>query len=203
MLVATPIGITIDYFLFTLKNPNEFSVNSGFGKITIFNPTTNLFTKNNIYQNDELGFQVSKPNDNWKIRPASDTFDEEKLNSLRSIGYQDGIFLDINENRRFLITVFKVKQEDFNLSQYVEEQIQQMNLQREVNVSIKQISPTNNWAIFAMDLGSNTDHSHGEQILFFKNNKLYMLQYSGNSPNNLSQAEKSEINFIMDSFEVI
>jgi chaperone required for assembly of F1-ATPase len=44
---------------------------------------------------------------------------------------------------------------------------------------------------------------YGEKVLFLKDKKLYILQYSNQSPDNLDRKQKSEYLPIIDSFEVI
>jgi len=202
LLIATPIGLTIDYLL-AMPEKNEKEIMSGFGKITIFDPKKpNPLDSSEIYQNDNLKFQVSKPKNLWEIHAASEYFDKEKLNSLKSIGYLDGIYVEKKENKQFLITVFRV-QEDFKLKNYINEQIQKMKLQTKVEVPIKKISESNDWAIFSLDTKTNGKYSYGEQLLFLKEGQLYTLQYTGHPPKTLTESEKSDILFIMNSFEVI
>jgi hypothetical protein len=75
-------------------------------------------------------------------------------------------------------------------------------MQTEVEVPIKQISLEKNWAIFAMKIpGENWNY--GEQILFLKDGKLFMLQYSGPSPDRTSNEKKLEYLTIIDSFHAL
>lgn len=203
MLATTSVGLALDYLISSSEKTSGISIMSGFGEITVLDPKqTNLFGKN-TYQDNTMTFQISKPDNVWELRPASEEFSDDKLNLLKSKGYLDGIYVEKQKNKRFLITVFEIKQENFQLKDYVETQIQQMKQISDVTVPIKQISSSNDWAIFSMNLGNKGEYSYGEQILFHNQGKLYMLQYSGNSPENLSDEEKSDFNFIMNSFEVI
>jgi hypothetical protein len=77
-----------------------------------------------------------------------------------------------------------------------------MGAQTNVNVPIKQISDSNEWAIFAMEIPTEK-WNYGEQVLFLKEKKLFMLQYTGQNPDNLSYDTKSEYLSIIDSFELI
>lgn len=207
MLVATPMGFTAIYLVESESDVETTSIMSSFGKITIFDPkqTTSLFLNESvIYQDNYLEFQISKPDDTWEIHAAYDDLLSEELVYLKSKGYLDGIYLEKQHDRRFLITVFDVQKEDFKLDDYVENQILQMTLKEDVKIPLKQISQSNDWAIFAIDKqGVNFESKHGEQMLFLKNNLLYMLQYSGNSPENLTELEKSDFRLILDSFEVL
>lgn len=207
MLVATPMGFTAIYLVESESDVETTSIMSSFGKITIFDPkqTAPLFLNESvIYQDNDLGFQISKPDDTWEIHAAYDDLLSEELVYLKSKGYLDGIYLEKQHDRRFLITVFDVQKEDFKLDDYVENQILQMTLKEDVKIPLKQISQSNDWAIFAIDKqGVNFESKYGEQMLFLKNNLLYMLQYSGNSPENLTELEKSDFRLILDSFEVL
>jgi hypothetical protein len=95
-----------------------------------------------------------------------------------------------------------VSSQDFALEPYIDSQISQLQSQIDVNVPIKQISDSQEWAIFAMEIPTE-NWNYGEQVLFLKDNRLFMLQYSGQNPNNLTIEKKSEYLSIIDSFEVI
>ena len=77
------------------------------------------------------------------------------------------------------------------------------NSKENIKVPIRQISKSNDWAIFSFDRETNTENGYAEQLLFLKDNRLYMLQYSGKSPDNLTESEKSDYNSILNSFEVL
>lgn len=176
---------------------------SGFGEITLFNPEkVNLFSTN-IYQDIQLGFQVSKPSNDWTIHSASDDMDTFEISSLKSKGYLGGIYLEKEHDKKILITVFDIQKENFQLNEYIENQITIMNSKQNSKIIINQVSKLNDWAIFSADMGTTDENRYGEQLLYFFDGKFYMLQYSGNSPENLSSLEKSNYKLIMNSFEVI
>ena len=62
-----------------------------------------------------------------------------------------------------------------------------------IQLSFEQVSAENNWAIFAVE---TSDNQYGEQLLFLKENRLYMLQYSGDSPQTLTLEQKNDFRFI-------
>lgn len=174
---------------------------SGFGQIQLNNPEKiNLFSTN-IYQDSNLGFQISKPNDDWEIHSTLDEINSDELKSLRSKGFLDGVYVEQNHDRKFMLTVFDIQKENFSLHEYVDNQIVMMESQKNVVIPFEQVSPTNDWAIFAMETSDNKQY--GEQLLFLKDNRLYMLQYSGDSPGSINSEQKNDFQFIMDSFEVI
>ena len=175
---------------------------SGFGDINLFNPEkVNLFSTN-IYQDTQLGFQVSKPNNDWEIHSVLDELNSDELNSLKAKGFLDGVYVEQNHNRKFMITVFDIPKENFSLHEFVDQQIAQMESQKGIVIPFEQVSPENDWALFAVE-SSNENKQYDEQLLFLKEDRLYMLQYSGESPQVLNSDQKKDFQSIMDSFEVI
>ena len=180
---------------------NSKIIMSGFGEITLNNPEILNTSSANIYQDTELGFQISKPNAYWEINSALDEISVDELNSLKTKGFLDGVYIEQNHDKRFMLTVFDIKKENFSLNEYIESQISAMNSQKKLTVSSEQVSPENDWAMFAVELPEN--NGYGEQLMFLKENRLYMLQYFGEHPENLNSDKKKDFQFIMESFEVI
>ncbi len=175
---------------------------TGFGEINLFNPQpVNLFSTN-VYQDTQLGFQISKPNNDWEIHSTIDDLSSVELTSLQTKGFVDGIYLEKNHDKRFMLTIFDIQKDEFALHEFVDQQISLMKSQKNVTVPFEQISPENDWALFAVE-SSDNEMPYGEQLLFLKDNRLYMLQYSGESPQDLDSDRKNDFKFIMDSFEVI
>ncbi len=208
MLVATTVWIVFDEYIDLSKYETKptldsTSVDSGFGKITLFNPGQSDALSNNIYQNKNLGFQILKPNNSWNIRSMSDESNGENIPALKAKGFLDGIYLNQNNNTRFMITVFDINQKSFNLSNYIDTQINLMKDKLDVDIPIKQVSSSNDWAIFGIEIHSKKQDDYGEQLLYLKNNRLYMLQYSGPSPSEIDLKIKSEYRSIIDSFELL
>ena len=77
-----------------------------------------------------------------------------------------------------------------------------MESQKYAIIPFEQISPENDWALFTVEI-SDDNELYEEQLLFLKENRLYMLQYFGEPPQALSSDQKKDFQFIMDSFEVI
>lgn len=203
MLAVSAIWFPI-YFLNIFENSSEISTRSSFGDITLFDPKQiSLVNKNNMYQNNDLSFQISKPNNIWEIHSASDEFSIFEMSSLKSKGYLGGVYLEKEHDKKFLITVFNIQKENFQLNEYIESQIILMDSKLKSKIMINQVSRSNDWAIFSVDMGTTDENRYGEQLLYFNDGKFYMLQYSGNSPDNLSALERSNYQLIMDSFEVI
>lgn len=174
---------------------------SGFGEITLFDPQkVDLFSVN-VYQDSQLGFQISKPNDIWEIHSVLDDLNSDELVSLKTKGFLDGVYVEQNHDRRFMVTVFDIQQENFSLHGYIDNQIALMESKNAI-IPFEQVSPQNDWALFAVEISDSTNQ-YGEQMLFLKDNRLYMLQYSGTSPQSLNSDQKDDFKQIMDSFEVI
>ena len=177
---------------------------TSFGEITIFDPNQiHFFNENTFYQNNDLSFQIFKPDDSWEIHQAQDDFTVDEMASLKSKGYLGGIYLEKQHDTRFLITVFKIEKEEFMLKDYLEKQIILMDGKSNVKITQNQVSKSNDWAVFSMDMGATVENRYGEQLLFFKGDKLYMLHYSGNAPENISTSDKHDFYSIFDSFEVL
>lgn len=175
---------------------------SGFGDINLFNPEkVNLFSTN-TYQDTELGFQISKPNNNWEIHSALDELSSDDLALLQTKGFLDGLYVEQNHDKQFMITVFDIQKEKLTLHEFVDQQISLIESQKNITISFEQVSPDNDWALFAFE-SSNENKQYDEQLLFLKEDRLYMLQYSGESPQVLSSDQKNDFKLIMDSFEVI
>lgn len=204
VLVVGPIGLMINYLIIP-ESSTTTPIMSSFGEILIFDPKQSslFFDEGILYQDDSLAFQISKPNDMWKIHTASDDFLAEELVFLKSKEYVDGIYLEKQHNKRFLITIFDMQTKDFQLKDFIKNRILLNNIKSDVKIPIKQISQSNDWAIFSMGMGENVKNRSGEQMLFLKDNRLYMLQYSGDASDDLTDVEKSDLRLILDSFEVL
>ena len=173
---------------------------SGFGEITLFNPEqVNLFSTD-IYQDTSLGYQVSKPNGDWQIHSVLDEINSDELTLLQTKGFLDGVYVEQDHNKRFIITVFDIQTENFSLHEYVDDIIS-LSESQNVEIPFEQVSSEDDWAIFAMS--AIDQNQYGEQLFVVKENRLYMLQYSGDSPQSLSPEQKQDFQYIMESFEVI
>ena len=175
---------------------------TGFGEINLFNPQpANLFSAN-IYQDTQLGFQISKPNNEWEIHSARDELGSAEIASLQAKGFIDGIYVEQNHNKQFMLTIFDIQKDEFDLHEFVDQQIDLMKSKKNITVPFEQVSPENDWALFAVE-SPDDETPYGEQLLFLKDNRLFMLQYSGEAPQTLDVDQKNDFKFIMDSFEVI
>lgn len=175
---------------------------SGFGEITLYNSeSVNLFSTD-YYQDTELGFQVSKPNNTWDIHSILDELNSDELASLKTKGFLDGVYVEKNHDKRFIITIFDIQKDEFSLHEFIDQQISVMESQKDTTIPFKQISSENYWALFAVEYYDESIQ-YSEQLLFLNNDKLYMLQYLGESPQMLNSDQKNYFRFIMDSFEVI
>jgi len=174
---------------------------SGFGDINLFNPQKIGLFSTDVYQDTQLGFQISKPNNDWEIHSVLNDLNSDELDLLKTKGFLDGVYVEQNHNKRFMLTIFDIQQDNFSLHDYVDNQIALIESQN-IEIPFEQVSPQNDWAIFAIQV-INDNEQYGEQLLFLKENKLFILQYSGDSPQILDSDQKKNFQLIMDSFEVI
>ncbi|MGD2106012.1 MAG: hypothetical protein PVH93_00225 [Nitrosopumilaceae archaeon] len=202
MIPATIAVFGYQEYFAVPQGESNLSVKSGFGQITMQYPQEFTDSDGSLFSNTDLGFQVLAPNGNWDAHSVEEVFSPQKLESLKSKGLIHGFYLEEDHKKQFMITVFDVSAQDFALEPYIDSQISQLQSQIDVNVPIKQISDSQEWAIFAMEIPTE-NWNYGEQVLFLKDNRLFMLQYSGQNPNNLTIEKKSEYLSIIDSFEVI
>ncbi len=175
---------------------------SGFGEIKLFNPQKVDLFSTNIYQDTQLGFQISKPNNDWEIHSTTDELSSSELSSLLLKGFVGGIYIEKNHNKQFMLTIFDIQKDEFSLHEFVDQQISLMESQKNITVPFEQVSPDDDWALFAVESSGSTV-PYGEQLLFLKDNRLYMLQYSGESQQTLDSEQINDFKVIMDSFEVI
>ncbi|PIN84028.1 MAG: hypothetical protein COV65_01995, partial [Nitrosopumilales archaeon CG11_big_fil_rev_8_21_14_0_20_33_24] len=80
-IVTSVMGLVIyDLTYFQMHENSSLeavSVKSGFGDITLSNTAQSYSISNDIYQDKDLGFQISTPNDIWQIRSMSDDLNNE------------------------------------------------------------------------------------------------------------------------------
>ncbi|CAD6514465.1 conserved hypothetical protein [metagenome] len=207
-IVSSVMGLAIYDIVYLQTNENPpletTFIKSGFGDFSLSNNVQSFSISNNIYQDKDLGFQILKPNNTWKVIPMSDNMDDESILNLKTKGFIDGIYLTQNNKTHFMIAVFDISQKSsFELANYVDTQIESMKNNPNVEIMLKQVSPSNDWSIFGAHAHSTDVDSYGEQLLYLENNKLYMLQYTGLSPSEMKSEIKSEYLAIIDSFKII
>mgnify|MGYP002265522373 CR=1 FL=1 len=134
-----------------------------------------------------FGLELLRPLILWLIQ-------KKELSSLKTKGFLDGIYIEKNHNKRFMVTIFDIQKDDFSLHEFVDQQISLMESQKDVTVPFEQVSTKNDWALFAVESTDNVI-PYGEQLLFLKDNRLYMLQYSGDSPQTLDSEQKNDFKF--------
>lgn len=207
IIISVMSLVTYDLIYFQTHEKQSLEnaiIKSGFGEITFSNAVQSYSITNDIYQDIDLGFQILKPNNAWKVMPMSDNMDDESMLDLKTKGFLGGIYLEQNNKTHFMIAVFDVSQKSsFELANYVDTQIEAMKNNPNVEITLKQISPSNDWSIFGAHAHSTDVDSYGEQLLYLEDNKLYMLQYTGLSPLEMKTEMKSEYRSILDSFKII
>ena len=201
MLTCVPVWLGLDWYFHMPDQSTGTALMSGFGKITIFDPQVYADT-GDLYTNHELGFQVLKPSSAWEVHSIIEEMGVSELHNLQSRGFIDGMYVEKNHERQFMVAVFDLVVDDFDLESYIESQIGQAASHEKDEVKIKQVSASNDWAIFGIKHDAPQAH-YGEQLLFLKDNRLYMILYYGEPPEELTKDEYFEHNQIMDSFEVV
>ena len=114
MILAIVTGMSGIGILFS-SYPSDSSKNavldteiamSGFGDIKLFNPEKVNLLSTNTYQDKQLGFQISKPNSDWEIHSTLDELSSDELSSLKTKGFLDGVYIEQNHDKKFMLTVF-------------------------------------------------------------------------------------------------
>lgn len=209
LFVASIIGLAVWEIKFNPYSDIKTSasdwveVASGFGTIRMYEQKqTGDFSsiKNDLmYVDDFLGFQISKPNQQWEFDSnIDDILGSQIVSSKKFLG---GMYVKKIDEKAIFIAVFDLAQFDnFDLDAYVQSQKDAI-AKFDSNIIIDEISPQNNWSIFGAEITlQNKTRTYGEQILEIHNNKLYMLQYSGDPPYLMLSQTRDEIRDIMDSF---
>lgn len=208
LIVASVTGLVIWDISFNpyseAKTPTDSTeVKSGFGVIRIYEQKSqNTFSnlKNGLtYVDNSLGFEISRPNEKWEF----DTNIEDVLNSQSKSDkkFLGGMYVKKNDEKPIFIGVFDLTQfKNFDLDAYVQSQKDTID-KFESDITINEISPQNNWSVFGAEITlKNKTRTYGEQIMEIHNDKIYMLQYSGDPPYLMLSQTREEIRSIMDSF---
>lgn len=180
-------------------------VRSGFGKIRLyeqkqmesFSSVQNQLT----YVDNSLGFQISRPNDNWQFDTnIEDVLESQTISNKKFLG---GMYVKKNNEKLFFVAVFDLTQFDnFVLDDYVISQKNAISQKFDSKIMADDISTDDKWSIFGAEITlQNKTRVYGEQILEIHDNKLYMLQYSGLPPYLTLPQTKDEIKQVMDSFK--
>lgn len=180
-------------------------VQSGFGKIRLyeqkqigdFSSVKNQLT----YVDNSLGFEISRPNDNWQFDAnIEDVLDSQTISNKKFLG---GMYVKNGNEKPFFVGVFDLTQFDnFVLDDYVMLQKNTISQKFDSKIIVDDISSDSRWSIFGAEIIlQNKTRVYGEQILKIHDNKMYMLQYSGLPPYLTLPQTKDEIRQVMDSFK--
>jgi len=208
------------YFLFTtpieqtagdvnVENSNQVIVNSGFGDIILNTNTFNIQENKEIiekhgllYRNEELGFEIARPNIKWYFDTDLSELKLERTGTLPEERFLGGIYVGTNTDENVFVSVFDISELNKNsLEDYVDSQIQWVfeNFD-EAKLRTKQIATNGQWALFGIEVSVENKKIYGEQILEIREDKLYMLQASGAVPEEMDLEKKEELRKIIDSF---
>jgi len=199
------IDITME-FLSSNDSVSILTVNSGFGKISLTEYSQKSgfdYSQYNTYVDEQLNFRIEKP-DTWQFDKNLDDILEKSGGKLSANGFLGGIYVTNNNEKMILVTVFDLsEQKDFSLDRYISLQEELMGSRYTTTVPIRFISENNDWALMGMQISYKNKISYGEQLLHYHDGILYMLQYQGETPQNIDKNKHEEIRSIMDSFEAI
>ena len=200
-LIIWEISFNPDSEIKTSTDSTE--VKSGFGVIRIYEQESqNTFSnikEGLTYVDNSLGFEISRPNEKWEFDTnIDDMLDSQSSSNKKFLG---GMYVKNDNGKPIFIGVFDLTQfENFDLDAYIQSQKDVID-KFDSNITINEISPQNNWSVFGAEITlKNKTRTYGEQILEIHNDKLYMLQYSGDPPYLMLSQTRDEIRDIMDSF---
>jgi len=188
---------------------NNFAVNTNYGTINLNSNTINKDTfeegeHGDRFTDKKAGFTVQKPNANWYFQDVGNFVNKfpEFSNTITN-AYLGGIIIATDRPGNVLITV-DLLPENLDLSEYIDSQIKRAEelFDTDFTITKKFISPDGNWAVFEAT-GKLTAQEYGRQILHKYEDRLYLIQTSGDPPNIMSEETKMELKQIVESFQII
>ena len=208
MAVGVFVGIGVDELLRTQQTQpvqtSETTTETGFGKITLFdhgNQFDGVLFDSSVYYDDELGFMITKPSDEWNFDENIDDILAQSSDKLLANGFLDGIYVESNEEKQIFLGVFdRLQIPEFSFESYIDSRISQIDSTFVSELRAKNIQ--DNWGSFAMQFNANGESKYGEELMQIHGNKLYMLQYVGDLPEILDDKKREEIRMIFDSFSM-
>lgn len=209
MVIGTFVGIGVDELLRTQQTESvqtsEIETETGFGKITLFDHGSQFggaIFDSSVYYDDELGFMITKPSDEWNFDEDIDDILAQSGVKLFDNGFLDGIYIETNESRQIFLGVFeKEKMHNFSIESYIESRISQIGFKYVSELRIKNIQ--DNWGLLVIGFESGNVSKFGVELMQIHGNKLYMLQYVGDPPEILDDKKREEIRIIFDSFSLL
>ena len=210
MAVGIFAGIGIDELIQSSQsiqtiNTSKITTESGFGKITLFdhgNQFSGVVFDSSVYYDDELGFMITKPSDEWRFNKDIDDIMIQNSGKLLANGFLDGIYIESNGEKQIFLGVFDRQQiSEFSIEAYMDTQVSQMESQSVSDIRIQ--NTQDNWGLFAIQFDAGSESKYAEELLQIHGNNLYMLLYVGDAPELLDDKRREEIRIIFDSFSLI
>lgn len=210
LAVGTFAGIGIDELLQSSSQvqdvqTSDITTQSGFGEITLFdhgNQFDGAIFDSSVYYDDNLGFMITKPSDEWRFNEDIDDIMVQNSGKLFANGFLDGIFIEINDNKQIFLGVFDRKSiPEFSIESYLDTRVSQIESKFSSELEIKNIN--DNWGLFAIQFDTENESRYGAELMQIHGNKLYMLQYVGEPPELLDDKRREEIRMIFDSFSLL
>ncbi|MFB5608642.1 MAG: hypothetical protein ACE5Q5_00275 [Nitrosarchaeum sp.] len=189
----------------------QFIPKSAFGSIIIEDNSFNfkeevpkIIENNLIYRNETLGFEIARPDLTWNFQTDMSQIIIEQTGTITNKEFLGGAFVVDPTNQNVFVAVFDISELDENsLVDYVDAQLEWIMANFDAKLKLKEISPNKQWAIFGIEVKQNNQVLYGEQILEIRNDKLYMIQYTGILPEKMQAEKLKEFRIILDSFKTI
>jgi hypothetical protein len=194
-----------------MSESGQFIVKSAFGSIFVQDNSFNfkveapkIIENNLIYRNETLGFEIARPNLTWNFQTNMSQIIIEQTGTITNKEFLGGAFVVDSTNQNVFIAVFDISELDENsLVDYVDAQLKWIMANFDAKLKLKEVSPNKQWAIFGIEVNQNNQVLYGEQILEIRNDKLYMIQYTGILPEKMQAEKLQEFRIIIDSFKII
>ena len=209
MVVGTFVGIGVDEILRTQQTQpvqtSEIETETGFGKITLFDHGSQFggaIFDSSVYYDDELGFMITRPSGEWNFDEDIDDILAQNSDKLLANGFLDGIYVESDGKKQIFVGVFDRQQiPEFSFESYIDNRISQIESHFISDLQTK--NTQDNWGSFAIQFDANGESKYGTELMQVHGNKLYMLQYVGDSPEILDDKKREEIRIIFDSFSLL
>lgn len=158
-----------------------------------------------VYTDKSAGFTIQKPNESWYFETVDDYIKNSDLGfDPRTNAYLGGVFVATDVPGNVMIISEKLP-ENLDLNEHIDDQISRAEelFGKEATVTKKFVSPSGNWAVFEGFFDFEEYKEYGRQILHKTNDKLFLIQTTGDPPNEMDEKIKSDLNQIVESFSII
>lgn len=209
-------GVTIAYNEFTketfyiVESPEGIEIFTFTGKL-VFSTETQVKEELKdgedglVYTDKLAGFTIQRPNENWYFETVEDYIKNSDLDfDPRPNSYLGGVFVATDVPGSIMVISQKLP-ENLDLSEYIDDQISRAEeiFGKEVTMTKKFVSTSGNWAVSEGFIDFEEYKEYVRQILHKSNDKLFLIQTTGDPPNEMDEKIKSDLNQIVESFNII